>query len=257
MLQRPLTLLAVLLFFAACDASKEDFTGSPASDYAPVQAGKYFIYQLDSLVFTQQGRTQEIHKYQEKHLVDALVTDNLGRPSLRMYRYLRDSAGTQQWLPAGTYFITPTREALEVIEANRRIVRLGGPVIPGTSWKGGRFLTYMALGNTNDPYSPEFNFGNDDNMFDWNFEVESTGETETIAGRTYDQVATVVAVDESVNVPITDPSVYASRSLSVDKFAKNIGLIYQELILWEYQPNPNGQPYRIGFGVTRRLIEHN
>jgi hypothetical protein len=27
--------------------------------------------------------------------------------------------------------------------------------------------------------------------------------------------------------------------------------------LWEYQPNPNGTPYRTGFGIKRTIIDHN
>jgi hypothetical protein len=257
MLRKPITFLLACLVLAACESSVEDFEGVPASDFAPLQPGKYFIYQLDSMVFTQQGRKQEFHKYQEKQLVDAIITDNLGRPSYRMFRYLRDSAGTNAWVPTGTFLITATQEAVEYVESNRRIVRLGGPVSTGRTWKGGRYLNYFALGGSSDPYSPEFNFLNDDDMFDWNYSVEGTGETVDVGGKTYSDVATVVGIDHTVNVPVTDPTVYATRSLSIDKFARNIGLVYQELTLWEYQPNPSGVPFMAGFGVTRKLIEHN
>jgi hypothetical protein len=50
---------------------------------------------------------------------------------------------------------------------------------------------------------------------------------------------------------------YGIKSYGVDKYAKNIGLIYQELALWEYQPNPGGAAYKIGFAVKRSIVEHN
>ncbi|MDB5196616.1 MAG: hypothetical protein JWP88_987, partial [Flaviaesturariibacter sp.] len=56
---------------------------------------------------------------------------------------------------------------------------------------------------------------------------------------------------------ITSVSAFASRSFARDKIAKGIGLISQEYILWEYQPNPNGTPYKIGFGVKRTILDHN
>lgn len=257
MLRTSLTVLACVLIFAACTDTKEDFKGSPASEYAPSQPGKYFIYQLDSTVFVNLGSVEQVHKYQEKHVVDAIINDNLGRPSLRMYRYLRDSAGTQDWQPAGTFMITATKEALEIIESNRRMIRLAGPVTTGNSWKGARYLTYVSKGDSYDPYHPEFNFSIDDDMYDWNYTIQATGETVSFNGETYNDVVTVVGIDESTNVPITPNTAYASRLLSVDKFAKNIGLVYQDLILWEYQKRPDGTPYKTGFGLSRRLIEHN
>jgi hypothetical protein len=257
MLRVSLTVLACVLFFAGCTDTKEEFQGSPASEYAPSQAGKYFIYLLDSTVFVNLGTVEQVHKYQEKHVVDAVITDNLGRTSYRMFRYLRDSAGTQSWQPAGSFMITPTKEALEIIEDNRRMIRLAAPVIAGTSWKGARYLTYVIKGDSYDPYQPQYNFSIDDDMFEWNYKLESVGETVSFNGKTYNDVATVVGIDESTNVPITPNTAYASRLLSVDKFAKNIGLVYQDLILWEYQKRPDGTPYKTGFGVSRRLIEHN
>jgi hypothetical protein len=50
---------------------------------------------------------------------------------------------------------------------------------------------------------------------------------------------------------------YGIKSYAVDKYSKNIGLIYQELALWEYQPNSGGTPYKVGFIVKRSILEHN
>jgi hypothetical protein len=60
-----------------------------------------------------------------------------------------------------------------------------------------------------------------------------------------------------VNATISDPKAFGSRTFSIDKYAKNLGLVYQELILWEYQPNHGGTPFRVGFGVKRSMIDHN
>src|SRR5207248_7431171 len=70
----------------------------------PLQAGKYITYRVDSTVFTNFGRTTEVHKYLVKHVVNAAITDNLERPSIRMYTYITDTTGTQPWQPSGSYF---------------------------------------------------------------------------------------------------------------------------------------------------------
>jgi hypothetical protein len=248
-----LLVLAVFgLLLTGCERETEEFKTEQIADYLPLQPGKYFTYRLDSTVFTQAGRAEETHSYQEKHVVDALVTDNLGRPSYRVFRFLRDVAGTQPWLPSGSYWITRLNNSAEVIEDNLRSIRLILPVKQDETWKGYRFLP-------DDPYSSRFGFdwNNDDNMEDWDFTYQAMNESLTLNSKTYNEVITLKHVDESINVPINSPAAYAYINFSEDKYAKGIGLIYQNLIMWEYQPNPGGSPFKEGFGVKRTLMENN
>src|SRR5688572_15133991 len=90
-----LRLFVISLFVAgiiSCN-EKEEFTSEQLTDYFPLQVGKYITYRLDSTVFTGFQRVIEIHKYREKHVVDAVITDNQGRPTYRIFRYLSDSLG--------------------------------------------------------------------------------------------------------------------------------------------------------------------
>jgi len=242
--------LTFLSFLFSCKQEKEVLKVETPTEFIPLQAGKYITYKLDSLVFTQAGRAEETHTYQEKHVVDAQITDNLGRSSFRIFRFLRDSAGTQPWAPAGSYFITPLTNSIEISEDNQRIIKLVSPVKEGNLWKGNRFLG-------SEPYASKYTFSNDDNMGDWEFIIENANESLVINGTTIENVVTISSIDESLNVPIVDAASFAARSLSIDKFAKNIGLVYQEYILWEYQPNPGSSAYKIGFGVKRTMIDRN
>ncbi|MDB5196688.1 MAG: hypothetical protein JWP88_1059, partial [Flaviaesturariibacter sp.] len=215
--------LGISLLFTACKEEKEDLQIAAATDFYPTQVGKFITYRLDSMVFTQQGRREEMHVYQQKDVVDAAITDGQGRPSYRVYRFLRDSAGTQPWYSAGTYIVTPSLGSIEVQDNNMRTVRLISPVKKDQTWKGGRFLG-------TEPYSSAFLFSNDDDIGDWDYTISQTGETVQLNGKTYTDVVTVDQVDESFNVPVTAPGSFASRSFSRDKFAKGLGLIYQEYI---------------------------
>lgn len=249
---RLLTVLGLTATLLGCTGEKEELQVETAADYVALAPGKYIIYHLDSTVFPQAGRAQETHAYQEKHLVDAQITDNLGRPSYRIYRYIRNEAGTSNWVASGVYLVTPTANALEVIEDNMRVVKLIAPVKEGTSWQGNRYLG-------SEPYSAQFNFNNDDNMADWKFEISSVGETATFGGKEVPNVITLEQQDETINNPATDPNTYATRTLSTEKYAKGIGMVYQEYVMWEYQP-PTGQGttgYKVGFGVKRSMIDHN
>ena len=118
-----LAAIAFLFSFTSCEKKTEEFTTEAIAEYLPLTVGKYISYRLDSTVFTNFGRNEETHRYQVKHVVDAQVTDNLGRPSFRILRYLRDSSGTQPWVENGTYFITNLTDQAEVIEDN--LLRIG------------------------------------------------------------------------------------------------------------------------------------
>ncbi len=248
--------VAVSLF--SCN-EKEEFTSEKISDYLPVTPGKYITYRLDSLVFTQFDRVAEIHKYQVKHVVDAQIADNLGRPSYRIYRYIRDSVNAsswtaaQPWIPAGSYFITPLSDQLELVEDNLRFIKMHMPIKNGFSWKGNRYLP-------TDPYGTKYFFSNDDNMEDWDFYYDGGPASFSYRNISYADVQTVEQADETFNIPVTLPTAYGSKSRSVEKYSKNIGLVYREYTLYEYQPDPSpGGPnyaYR-GFGITMWMIDHN
>lgn len=244
-------LLALSLLLSGCVSQKEDLSAIPtAADYIRLQPDKYLIYRLDSTVFTKNGRAQEVHAYQEKHVVDAEVKDNLGRPSYRVFRFLSDTAGVSGWSAAGAYMITLLPNSVEVIEDNLRVLKLYTPISPGASWKGNRYLP-------SDPYAGRYSFSNDDDMADWEFKITGVGETTTCGTMNLSDVITLRQQDETTNDPATMPGSYATRSYSLEQYAKNLGLVFQELTLWEYQPNDGGTPYKTGFSVKRSLIDHN
>lgn len=239
-------------FLFSCETQKEDFQTEALKDYLPLTTGKYITYRVDSLVFTNFGRATEIHRYQMKHVIDAQVTDNLGRPAYRVFKYLNDSTASGAWIPAGSYLVVPQDKQIELIEDNLRVLKLHSPITRDFSWKGNSFLP-------NNPYDALYNFSNDDNMEDWDFSYSDLGTSETYRGNTYTDVTTVEQADETYNVPIVDVNAYAARSRSIEKYSKTIGLVYRQFELWEYQPNTGGSggPYKTGFGVTMWMIGHN
>lgn len=247
-------LFPVLLLFViiSCKKETEIFKSDSIADYVPLAVGKYITYRIDSTVFTNIGRTEETHKYQVKHVVDAQLTDNLGRPGFRILRFLRDSAGTQPWVPNGTYFITPLTDQVEVVEDNLRFIKLHIPFILKSKWKGNKYLS-------DDPYVSLFTFSNDDNMNEWDYKIDQFDASTSIGGRTVNDVYTVFQIDESINAPVTDIRSYGSRTLATEKYAKAIGLVSRDYIIWEYQPNisGNGGGYKIGFGIKMWMIDHN
>ena len=51
------------------------------SEYQPLSVGKFMTYRLDSTVFVNFGRDEEIRSFEEKHIVDAEFYLNAVSPS--------------------------------------------------------------------------------------------------------------------------------------------------------------------------------
>ena len=248
------TRLIVFTFSAlviSCN-EKEELISEPLNDYFPMQVGKYITYRLDSTVFTNFQRNIEIHRYQEKHVVDALLSDNQGRPMYRINRFQRDSAGLAPWDAAGVYFVTVLDDQIESTIDNLRVIKLHTPVKDGFSWNGNSYLAP-------NPYNTLYNFSNDDNMADWDFYYDGGSSSFSYNGKNYDDVFTVESANEVFNVPVTDPASYGTISRSVEKYSKSIGLVYREYTLYEYQPNTGGSGggFYTGFGTRMWMIDHN
>jgi hypothetical protein len=257
---RPLHLLLasfslLSLFFSGCKSEVEAYKTEPLSDYLPLAVGKYITYRLDSTVFPSAGRATEVHYYLEKNIIDGQITDNLGRPGFLVFRFLRDTGQTKPWASAGTYAITPLPNAIELYDNNQRTIPLTAPIKEGNAWKGNRYLA-------DDPFKSLYNYTSVDNndLSNWLYTYGSVNN-ELIGGKLINDVITVKHIDELQNVENNKPKLetaFASRTFSLDKYAKNIGLVYQEKIMWEYQPNLTGpSPYKTGFGIKRTLFDHN
>ncbi|MHA4809679.1 hypothetical protein ACX0G9_16315 [Flavitalea flava] len=248
--------LAAVLIIAACKKVSYPNPGSPIVPYSPAfQVGKYITYRLDSLAFYYYGQKDTITSYLAKDSVEEAFTDNQGRPSWRIVRYLTDATGTLPWAPTETYSVTPTSASLEMNENNLRVVKLALPLSEGYSWSGNSYLPY-------DPYQDFFDFSDAShlNLKLWNFTYQNVNQPYTINNQTYDSTVTVLQVNDSINVPILIDTSFASRSYWSETYSKNIGLIYRHTILWEYQPpTPNNTQvgYKIGFEMTLSMIDHN
>lgn len=249
--------IVILFSIISCKKKTEELQIVPLTDYMPLQVGKYITYRLDSTVFTGFGRNTEIHKYQVKHTIDALITDNTGEPAYRVFRSLSDSTGTGSFLPSGSYIIALKNNQVEVIENNLRFIKIHSPIRNGFTWKGNKYLP-------NEPYSSLYNFSNDDNMGDWEYIIDGEAGSFNYKSQVINDVYTIKGIDETFNIPLNDPSSYAAITRSIEKYAKNIGLVYREYVLWENQPNPTGNPpnvtydpYKTGFGIKMWMVDHN
>jgi hypothetical protein len=245
--------LSVAVALDSCKKQTDTFATAPVVDYMPMQAGKYIHYRLDSTRYVNFGQSDTVISYDAKDLVDAEITDNEGRPSFRVIRYLRDPASTDStdYTPNMTYMVTPTRNVVELTEENLRYQKLKLPVTDGLTWKGNSYLPTT-------PFYAVYQFSNDEDMDLWDYTYQDANQSVELNGNVYDSTVTVVQVADSSNVPIDFPEGLAYKNYWVEQYAKNIGLIYKEVAMWEYQPANAGNPsYFSGFGIKMTIIDHN
>ena len=266
-------LLATVICISSCKKQTETYQSDTLADYLPLEAGKYITYRLDSTVFLNFGKNEETHSYQVKLEVDAEVQDNLGRPAYRIYRYIRDAEGTQSWAPDNTFIITPLDNQVEYTEDNLRFITLHLPIKDGYTWKGNMYLP-------DEPYAALFDFQNDNNMQDWDYYYDGeSASSVSVEDQTYNDVISVAYTETpdanlTDTIPMTD-TLPSSRSYSMTKYSKNIGLVYREYVMWDHQPNPTVvdpgdpndpvnhppvytyDPFTNGFVLRMWMIDHN
>jgi len=246
-------IIAVALF--SCKKSSVNFPSAPLSDYYPTQTGKYIIYRLDSLEFINFGTQSTIVSYQAMDLIDSQITDNLGRPTWRVNRFLSDTTGTAPWVLNETYMVTPTRNDVEVVENNLRFIKLVLPVLNGYNWSGNSYI------DTNVPIDTNGVVNNDPDLSyfaDWNYVYDSVGMPYTTIGGIVPDAAIVNQTNQyygdSTNVNAPTIVTYSQEA-----YGKGIGLIYKNLIHWEYQPPNIQDPVSsyFGYGIKLSMISHN
>src|SRR5215213_7078032 len=171
MLKSSICFTIIMLGFFSCN-KVDNYTSEELSEYLNLQVGKYIRYNLDSMRFVFFGQRDTTIHYQAKDVVEAAITDNMGRPSWRVVRYLRDSASKNEgdWKPSMTYMVTPTKETVEVVENNLRYQKLKLPIKNDFTWRGNTYI---------DTYNnPETQFLNG-----WDYTYADVGGTFADSGR--------------------------------------------------------------------------
>ena len=237
-------IITTAVIFNACKKSTDTLAVASVSEYYPLQVGKYITYNLDSTIFINFGTAQAIVNYQVKHQVDALITDNLGRPAYRIIRYIRKTSANP-WVPDNTFMAVPTDFAAEFVENNMRFLKLKGPIRDGYTWKGNTYIDTYSL-NSNVKY-----------LDNWDYTYDSVNVKQTIGTFTLDSTLKVAQRNEIIGNP-TDPNSYSEINFGAEKYAKGLGLVYRNFLHIEYQPpTPGRGGYRVGYGVKMTMIDHN
>ncbi len=254
-LKKNVYLILLFAFIAGCQSTKTEIVTPPLSEYFPLTVGKYLIYRLDSTVATSDGIVNNgklvVRSYRVKDLVEAEITDALGRKSYRIVRSISDTNGVLPYRNIATLLALNTGDWVEYVDNNLRFMKMRFPVQDAFEWKGNSFIDASSA-SSNLRY-----------LNDWTYRYEKINQPFTTLGKTYANTISVFQADETSPPGPFDPKFYQQVNKANEVYAKGIGLVYKKFLHTLWQGPTAGSPPKAGYyddetyGVEMRLIEHN
>lgn len=204
--------LLALSMFSSC--KKDSPASNPDSGFAyfPGEVGNFVIYEGDSTIYDDFKKDTTYIRFQLKERIESIFPDNEGRPALRTERYMRyynpnKPYDSIPWQLKGVCYSVKTTALVERLENNVRYVKLVFPVKEGKKWNGNALNT----------------------KGEWEYEYTETDVSLGIGSYLFDSTLTVLQRDELT---------IFTKQYYKEKYVKNVGLVYREVIDVE-SDNPN------------------
>ena len=240
------------LFFFSCKDEQviEDFSIDLGYEYFPLEVGKFIVYQVDSMVYNikSEGTIDSTSFFIKEEITDTLL-DNENRVNYRIERSVRNSPN-DPWVIKDIWVSVRTENTAERVEENVRFIKLVFPLEVGSTWDGNQFVDKTTIisiaGETLELFK-----GWEDS------EITSLAEPETINGISFEEVTTVVHVQNENLIEIREV---------IEKYAKNVGLVYKKMRILDTQCNGDlascdGLPWEEkaeeGFILSCRVLDFN
>lgn len=235
--------LGWIVLATSCTKSTETLSPTTVKELYPIKVGNTFFYRLDSTVTINFGASLARRSYHAKDSVQASFTDAMGKPSFRIFRYLRDTLNTKPWSFCATYVATFNDNKLEYVDNNLRFIPLAEPVTENSIWKGNVYINTMLS-------FPYYFLDN------WDYTYQNLDKPFTVRKGLIPNTYTVLQQDRQ-DPGVFDPSRYNEKSYSIEVYAKGIGLIYKEFLYYVWQSTPAPARYQDdSYGIRLNLMDY-
>ena len=243
-------LFSILIVFNACKDKQvlDDTDITYGYEYFPLQIGNEWIYRVDSITYdpAQSGGTISANQntvYVKEVVVDTFF-DELGRLSHRIERFEKPFLDTT-WALRDVWSALRDARVAERFEENVRLVKMGFPLRFGDLFDPAVHLaedaTFPVAGEQIEIFKA------------WEAEVLAVDEPATIGDFSFEKVTTIQLADEENLL---------EKRYGLEKYAKDIGLIYKELEIYDTQRidmenAPWEEKAEKGFKVVVTLLDYN
>jgi hypothetical protein len=202
-LKTSLSILFLLAFSFCVKKNVPEDKSLLGLDYYPTKAGKFVVYDVDSIIYTELPKDTVIYKYRIKEKLADTYTDNEGRPAIRLERYIKKYNASKPydslpWAMKEVWMVNADDHRVQVVESNVRYTKLVFPIERGATWNG----------NANNT------------LGEWNYKIDYIEKEETINGNLLPKVLLVIQKDFRTQI---------SYQRYAEKYAKNVGLVYREM----------------------------
>ena len=206
-------LTTFVIFISSCKKETDIINFDYGYNYFPDDSGKYIIYKVDSVLYNDFDPThlKRTSSQYLKEIITEQFTDNLGRSAKKIERYVTDSLN-HVWRPYNVWYIVKNATNVEEIEDNVRYIKLTFPVSVGNSWRGNKYNLIN--------HFPFIDLKFTSTNFDWNYTLTEVNKNYTGGSIISDSTLAILQVSDSSDV---------QKVYSVEKYSKNIGLVYKEL----------------------------
>ena len=239
-----IAILVLVISFISCEKQTTTVSFESIDNYFPMQKGRSLTYRLDSIIYNESTNTKTIHTHIVRDVFDTSLTDNLGKINYLYKRSIRNKLDTTKWDLLLTYRITIDSAKLILTENNLRFIKLVSPLREGLNWKGNSYI------NTAENTALSY-------FADWQYTYGEIDIPETINGVVYPETISVIQKNDTIGNP-NDRKQYAAILFSKEIYAKQIGLVYKELVKETWQPpnssNPNGYFEKDSYGIKLSLL---
>ena len=242
-MKRVLYLVVLIILFASCKKETENLSPITVFQIYPLAVGKTFFYRLDSTLPVNFGAALKVTSYHAKDSIESTFLDASGRTSYRIFRYLRDTLDTQDWVFTATNYATITNNTIEYVENNLRYIKLANVVSYNTTWLGNSYI------NTQLPSPYYFLDG-------WNYQYQNIDMPYSCLKGTLPNTTTVLQQDYQVPQSGFDASQYNEKSYSIEVYAKGVGLIYKDFLHYTWQTTPAPKFQDDSWGIRLNLIDY-